>query len=387
MMESNTNSRWESLDILRGLCIIGMLLNLNPGAWEHEYSWLVHAKWEGGTLIDMVAPAFLFCIGASIPLSFQNRIKKGFSRATIARHILLRSFLLVIIGIFLNAYPVFDWAHVRIPGVLQRIGISFGLVGLFTLFISRQNGNSLRFSAKHIAAAALFILVSYWVLLYFIPVPGFGAQRFDPVGSWPSYIDRAVFGIPHMFTYWPVDGKVVFDPDGLLSVYPVCATVLLGVLTGMVYQQNRLKRPALTAFLTGAALIAAALLLQCICPIIKNIWTGTFVLFSGGFAMVVLAGITVLLKRAKAGPVFFPAKVYGANPMLAYLLCWLLMPLLDWAWIPTADGFTNIRYGSQSLLRTFTNEQFASFLFSIVYLALIFGILLVCYRKRWILKL
>ncbi|MFP9098267.1 acyltransferase family protein [Flavobacterium sp. RHBU_24] len=386
-MTTNTNSRWESLDILRGLSIIGMLLNLNPGAWEHEYSWLVHAKWEGGTLIDMVAPSFLFCIGASIPLSSQNRIKKGFSKAAIAKHILLRSLLLVVIGVFLNAYPVFDWAHVRGPGVLQRIGLCFGLVGLFTLFTSRQNGNSLSFSPKLITATALFILISYWILLYFIPVPGFGAPRFDPVGSWPSYIDRAVFGIDHMFTYWPVDGKVVFDPDGLVSVYPVCATVLLGVLTGVAYHQNRLKRPALTAFLTGVAFIVAALLLHGICPIIKNIWTSTFVLFSGGFSLVVLSGITVLLKRANAGPVFFPAKVYGANPMLAYLLCWLLMPLLDWAWIPTANGFTNIRYGSHAFLRTFTNDRFASFLFSIVYLSLIFGILLICYRKRWILKL
>ena len=69
-------------------------------------------------------------------------------------------------------------------------------------------------------------------------MPGFGAPRFDPVGSWPPFIDRAVFTVPHLFIYWPVDGKVVFDPDGLVNIYPTCANILIGVLAGILYQRR-----------------------------------------------------------------------------------------------------------------------------------------------------
>jgi len=105
---------------------------------------------------------------------------------------------------------------------LQRIGVSYALVGLLVVFASPR-GRPLRLAPAQLAAAAAAILVSYWALLYFVPVPGYGAPRFDPVGSWPAVIDRALFTVPHLFKWWPVDGHVVFDPDGLLSVYPTCA--------------------------------------------------------------------------------------------------------------------------------------------------------------------
>ena len=181
--------------MLRGLTIILMLMNLTPGSWEHNYPFLVHAKWEGWTLIDMVAPAFLFCIGAAMPLSLERRSEKGDSRATLLRHVLWRGTLLVAIGLFLNLYPRFDFATFRIPGVLQRIGLCYMLTGAFMLMTARFEGTRLYFRFKPLAIAAAVILVSYWLLLYFVPVPGFGAPRFDPVGSWPPVIDRAVIGV------------------------------------------------------------------------------------------------------------------------------------------------------------------------------------------------
>ena len=125
---------------LRGLTIILMLMNLSPGSWEHNYPFLVHAKWEGWTLIDMVAPAFLFCIGAAMPLSLERRSAKGDSRATLLRHVLWRGTLLVAIGLFLNLYPKFDFATFRIPGVLQRIGLCYMLTGAFMLLTARVDG-------------------------------------------------------------------------------------------------------------------------------------------------------------------------------------------------------------------------------------------------------
>ena len=383
------SNRWEALDLLRGLSIIGMLMSLTPGAWDREYTWLTHVKWEGGHLIDMVAPAFLFCVGAAIPLSFRSRFEKGATKGQLAAHVLWRALALVGIGLFLNAYPVFDWAHLRIPGVLQRIGLAFGLVGGIVLLTTTPNEDGKpTFSPTLLAGAAGFILVSYWALLYFVPVPGFGAPRFDPVGSWPPFIDRAVFTVPHLFIYWPVDGKVVFDPDGLLNIYPTCANILIGVLAGIVYQRRSLKHPLLIAFITGAVMMILAVGLNGICPIIKNIWTSTFVLFSSGFTLVLLAMLMIGTDHPKAIRFLFPVRVFGANPLLAYLILFLFDPLLDINWIPTAQfGKVSLRWGSQIVAKGIIDLSLASFLFSVTYLVVLFFILWFFYRKRWFLKL
>lgn len=378
--------RWESLDILRGLSIIGMLINLTPGAWDHQYQWIQHAKWQGGHLIDMVAPVFLFCIGAAIPLSLANRAQKGASNAQLTLHILWRALALVAIGLFLNAYPTFDFAHLRIPGVLQKIGLAFALAALIVLWTAKRDNDKLTFSWKIIAGAAVAILLAHWVLLYFVPVPGFGAPRFDPTGSWPAYIDRKLFTVPHMFIWWPVDGKVVFDPDGLLNVAGSAVNILFGALTALAWQ--KLKRPILTAFLSGLALMALAVALNPICPIIKNIWTSTFVLFSTGFALVLLSLLTVLVDRFKAGPALFPLKVYGANPLLAYLICFLFAPLLDLLWIPSAQfGKVSLKWAGQIMFTRVFDPDLSSFLVSVTYLCIVFLVLWFCYRKRWFLKL
>jgi len=380
--------RWEALDILRGLSILGMLLNLNPGAWDKQYIWMQHAKWQGGHLIDMVAPAFLFCIGAALPISLERRIGDASGRSPIYLHILWRSLALVALGLLINAYPGFDWAHVRLPGVLQRIGVTYGLVGAFLVLISRRDKDrAVSFSPTVISAAGVFVLVSYWALLYFVPVPGFGAPRFDPVGSWPAFVDRAVFGIQHMFIYWKVDGKIVFDPDGLLLVYPTAFDILLGAAVSMAYRKKLLAKPLLAGLASGCGMMALAVALNPVCPIIKNIWTSTFALFSGGFALVLLTLLTAAMDRFDLKKLFFFAKVFGANATLAYLLNFALNPLLDLAWIPYGGRRLSVRWGSQLALSSALPAEHASFLFSCLYLTVLGSILWIFYRKRWFLKL
>jgi len=372
-----TVKRWEALDMLRGLSIIFMLLNLNPGAWEHQYNWLVHAKWQGGAFIDMVAPVFLFCIGTVIPLSLQRRKDKGETNAGLTRHILVRAVVLIVIGLFLNAYPVFDFAHVRIPGVLQRIGMSYAAVALFILYVGERN------PLPAIVSAFAVVTIGWFLWLYFVPVPGFGAPRFDPVGSWPAYIDRAVFTVDHMFPWWPVDGKVVFDPDGLLSTFPVCANVLFGALVAVVYP--KLSRPLLALFVGGFVLMGLAVALNHVCPIIKNIWTSTFILFTCGFALFSLGLVTLVVERLKAAPLLFPAKVYGSNPLLAYVLSFLLAPLIDFVWLK-APAYS-LRGLGQKTFAQVLEPNAASLLFGLVMLTVIFLPLWLCYQRRWFLKL
>jgi predicted acyltransferase len=386
-MTISVSQRWQALDWLRGLSIIGMLLNLTPGAWEHEYTWMTHAKWQGGHLIDMVAPGFLFCIGAALPLSLGRRMAQGQSKAGLWWHGLWRGVLLVLIGLFLNAYPAFDLAHVRIPGVLQKIGLAFILALAVVLSTTRRSPEGTPvFAPRAIAVALAFILLSHWALLEFVPVPGYGAARFDPVGSWASYIDRSLFTVPHMFIYWPVNGKVVFDPDGLLNVYTSAGNILLGVLAGLAYSSGRVKRPVVAFLVAGVALMALGLTLNGICPIIKNIWTSTFVLFSGGFSLVLLAGLSLLAGRPAAGKVLFPLQVYGANPLLAYLICFLFAPVLDLNWAHR-PAWASIRSVGDGLFRLGLDPDAASFAFGLTYLGILFVVLWICYRRRWILKL
>jgi predicted acyltransferase len=381
------NRRWDALDLLRGLSIIGMLLNLNPGAWAHQYDWLEHAKWEGGHLIDTVAPIFLFCVGAVLPTSIARRLDKGASRAAVAGHILWRTFALVAIGVFLNLYPDFDWGHFRIPGVLQRIGLTYGLVGLFLLAVrKRSHLGGVEFPLGAIAGAVVLSLVAYWSLLYFVQVPGYGAPRFDPVGSWPSVVDRAVIGRDHMFKFWPVDGVVQFDPEGIISTWPAASEVLLGALFGLLHKRG-LSWPALTALAGGLVLLALGLGLSGVCPVIKNIWTPTFTLATVGFALVVLAGLMAVDGRRWFEPVAWPARIFGSNPLLAYVLSFLLTPLWDLRWLEGHDGKASIREVGQATFERFLSPNAASLLFGLIVLGLLFLANWACWRKRWFLKL
>ena len=382
-----TPNRWDALDVLRGLTIILMLMNITPGSWEFNYPFLVHAKWDGWTLIDMVAPAFLFCIGAAMPLSLERRSAKGDSRATLLRHVFTRGLLLIAIGLFLNLYPHFDFATFRIPGVLQRIGLCYMLTGAFMLLTARQTSTRLSFSFKPLAVAAGVILLSYWLLIYFVPVPGFGAQRFDAVGSWPAVIDRAVIGVAHFFPYWPVDGQVVFDPEGILSTWPSCFNVLLGALAGLAYTRGTLARPVISFIVAGAAMMALAMSLSGICPIIKNIWTSTFALFSGGFAVVLLGALMPVTQLPIVRPALWPARIFGENPLLAYILVFLAAPLIDAQWSGTKDAPSTLRNAGQAWFSTLVEPRAASLLFALCGIGVIFVVLLLCHRKRWILKL
>jgi len=218
--------------------------------------------------------------------------------------------------------------------------------------------------------------VSYWLLLYAVPVPGFGAMRFDPVGSWPPVVDRAVIGVDHFFPYWPVDGKVVFDPEGILSTWPACFNVLFGVLTGIWYARAPQSRPAPIAIGLGALMMGIALLGQGICPIIKNIWTSSFALFSGGFSLVALGLLMPVTQLPVMRPALAPARIFGENPLLAYILCFLFAPLVD-----------KIRDPGQVSLQEFFSPNSASLIFGVTCLLALLAILIVCHRRRWILRL
>src|SRR2546421_1480309 len=118
---TTATGRMTSLDVFRGVTIAGMILVNNPGTWDAIYSPLEHAKWNGWTPTDLVFPFFVFIVGVSMVFSFASRTARGDSQRTLLLHAIKRSAIIFALGLFLYAYPRFDWHTARIPGVLQRI--------------------------------------------------------------------------------------------------------------------------------------------------------------------------------------------------------------------------------------------------------------------------
>ena len=203
-----------SLDLFRGATIAGMILVNNPGDEPSAYWPLKHAEWNGWTPTDLVFPFFLFIVGVAMAFSFSSRLKRGESRQQLMAHVLWRGLVLFALGMFLNAFPnQYHLATWRIYGVLQRIAICYVISAILVLW-SRQRGWII---------AILTCLVGYWVLMRFVPVPGFGAPAhdvplLDPDRNIAAWLDRKLlFG--HLY-------EGTRDPEGVLSTIPAIATSL-----------------------------------------------------------------------------------------------------------------------------------------------------------------
>ncbi|MFT7558998.1 MAG: putative acyltransferase [Flavobacteriales bacterium] len=162
-MTNDMPSRLQSLDLLRGLSVIAMILVITPGDWALRYAWLNHANWEGFVFVDMIFPTFLFCVGFSIALSISERTAANDNR--VLQHIATRTLILIGIGLFTNAFPTFDWANTRIPGVLQRIALCWGISALiyYSFYrVSLKSGIDLKVV---LATTAFSIGLIYWLNL------------------------------------------------------------------------------------------------------------------------------------------------------------------------------------------------------------------------------
>src|SRR5271156_155757 len=210
-------NRVLSIDVLRGLTIALMILVNDPGDWSHTYAQLDHAQWNGFTLTDLVFPNFLFIVGASIILSLQSRIARGDSKKTLALHILRRSAIIFALDVFFNDFPHFHSSHLRIYGVLTRIALCYLCAGLICLVTQR---------ADRLLAICSILLLGYWALMRFVPVPGFGVPThdiplLDPDRNLAAWLDRRLLA-GHLY-------EGTRDPEGGLSTIPAIATHLLGM--------------------------------------------------------------------------------------------------------------------------------------------------------------
>ena len=386
------DGRLVSLDALRGLAVAGMILVTDPGAYNVTYPLLQHAEWNGATIADMIFPAFLFAVGVAITLSFASRIRRGFNRARLARHVLVRSVVIFVIGLAVNGFPDYNLHTIRIPGILQRIALCYLCGALLYLAVSRmgKENTSARKSWK-IAGAIVVILAGYWALLKLAPVPGFGPDRLDSLGNMGAYIDRSLIGTRHMWPYGTTPGYgVTYDPEGLLSTLPAIATVLIGVLAGeWLRSAHGRSRKAVILAAAGAALTLAGWLLDPLLPINKKLWTSTFVLFSGGVCLLVFSALYFVLDIRRWRWWAPPALVFGANAILAFALSSVVTVLTNRIHVTAQNGTALTLH--QSLYRecfaTWLQPLHASLAYAIAIVLFNLALLYPLYRRRIFLRI
>ena len=327
--------RLISVDFFRGLCVAGMVLVTNAGDWNHIYWPLKHADWNGLTPTDLIFPSFLFLAGVSTAYSFAARKGRGQSSTRIARHVVLRSFGLILVGLFLNCFDLLSLPDLRIPGVLQRIGLCFVCAGLLYLAVLGKPAGR---RVAVLIAAMVALVAGYWALQTLVPVPGFGRGRLDAVGTLSAYLDRAVFTTGHLW-HWGGPGQV-WDPEGLLSTLPAIANMLLGIATGEWLRNRQIDgRKLMLIAGCGGALMLAGWALNPVIPINKKIWTPSFMLLSGGFSMAALAVLYWLIdRRPRRTAILTPFLVFGSNAILGFALANVISPLFGQLKIPTPDG-------------------------------------------------
>jgi predicted acyltransferase len=333
--ERNTSERLQSLDVFRGATVAGMLLVNNPGTWSAIYPPLRHAEWHGWTPTDLVFPFFLFIVGITTHLSMTARRARGDSEAALHRQILRRAAVIFLLGLLLNGFPFFTWGavagnpdpsfldrvvdrlhHWRIMGVLQRIGIAYGVAALIAV----------RSTLRTQIIAAAVLLFGYWFVMTVPPVPGTngtpGALLLDTPGAtmaayWDRvFLDWSRFGLGnHLWV-----SSRAWDPEGVLSTAGAVGTVLLGNMAGRWIGSARPLTDRLAAlFAAGALTMMAGSMWHWVFPINKSLWTGSYVLFTGGMAAISLATIMWIVDVQQVRGWVRPFVAYGVNPMVAFV--------------------------------------------------------------------
>ncbi len=271
-MFSLKNNRILSLDVFRGLTIILMIIVNSPGN-QSPYPLLEHANWNGCTFADLVFPSFLFIVGITTVISVQHQVAQ-YNKRELYQSIAQRSLTLFAFGLFLNVFPhPIHIETLRVYGILQRIALCYFFCSLLYL----------NTTVRQQLLLFLLILIGYWILLTQIPVPGIGSNQLTPTGSWVSYIEHFVFASPHLLF-----GNS-YDPEGLLSTLPAIATTLAGVLIGQLLLTS-LSKQSKYGLMTVLSLVSLILgwFWSDFFPINKNLWTSSFVLWSGGWLYCVL---------------------------------------------------------------------------------------------------
>ncbi len=325
--------RLVSLDALRGFNFVwilggdGAMLalaeisrgkgNAISAVGEFFGSQLTHVPWEGFRFYDLVFPLFIFITGVSIVLSLPGLAQRE-GKAKAHLRVLRRALILYALGLIFYGGINAHWNDIRFVGVLQRIAICYLFASILFLNVDWRG----------LVAACVALLFGYWALMTFVPVPGVGPGSFAPDANLANWIDTQ---------YLP--GRMwdkTRDPEGLLSTLPAIATCLLGVFAGMVLRDDRLLPQQKSLLLVGGSivLIAGGYAWSLQFPIIKSIWTSSFVLVAGGYSAILLGmayQIVDVWNVRRGVPLFI---WIGANAITLYFINGIA------GFVPFAQRFT-----------------------------------------------
>ena len=311
---SSPSSRLVSLDALRGFDMfwilgLGSVFQAffkkelpDSGVARFFSSQLEHVPWEGFHFYDLIFPLFVFLSGVSLAIALPRRLERSGMAATCG-HLLSRGLVLFLLGVYFSGGFKDGWEKVRWLGVLQRIGIASALAGLL----------SLRLSTRALCGVALGLLAGYAVLLRWVPVPGVEGVSFEEGKNLTNYLDST----------WLPGRKYngTHDPEGILSNLPAVASALFGVLAGRWIAAGKSHRQVLGGLcLAGVGLLAAGWCWHPFFPVIKKIWSSSFVLVAAGWSFLLLSAFYWLTDIRGWTAWTTPFVWVGANPIVLYIL-------------------------------------------------------------------
>ncbi len=421
-----TKERLISLDVFRGITILLMTIVNNPGSWATVYPPLLHSVWHGCTPTDLVFPFFIFIMGVAVPFAMPT---KTFDKVVFDK-IWVRSLRMIGLGIFFNFFAKIQlfglegipllmgrliitaivgyalmgnfnlkvkafWAvfifatylflaysgieayqNVRLPGVLQRIGIVYFVISLLYL----------KTSIKTIFLILIGILLGYWGLMTLISAPGFEVTNLELGTNLAAWVDNALLK-GHM---WEV--TETWDPEGILSTIPAIGTGIIGLLIGQFLNSSIPKIEMIKKMsLYGVNLIIFGLLWSLLFPLNKALWTSSFVFYTSGIATVSLSILYYLIDvlNYKKGIKLF--LIWGVNPMIVFFLSEIIPQALAMISvqnpkIPTQQiNLLDYLYvfGVQPF---FSNPMTSSLVFALIYVAFWSVLLFYFYKKKWYFK-
>lgn len=394
----NTKSpRYVALDVLRGMTVAGMILVNNPGSWGKIFPPLRHAPWDGCTPTDLVFPFFLFVVGAAMAFSFA-KYQEGLNHQSLAK-LAKRSILIFLVGLALNAFPFYptsmnpdlsfgenyvNWlGRIRILGVLQRIALCYFVGGLLALWLK---------SPRRILWGMGTLMVLHPLLLRIFGGPEWSTLEGNIAGP----IDVAIFGDSHVYHGY----GIAFDPEGLFGVISGSATVLLGYLIGSLIRSTTEKMEAVSKLYTiGLLCLAAGSVLNIWIPINKPLWSSSYVLYAGGWAIVMLAFFIYWIDIRGKEKIFTPFKALGMNPLFAFVMAGIFAKtfsrIIKWtAMVPQEDGTLVEKTWNLSswfyqncCVSLFGNTEMASLMYALVYVAIFTAMAMFLYKKKIVIKL
>ncbi len=297
-----------SVDVIRGLTIVLMVIVNTPGSWSHVYAPLLHAKWHGCTPTDLVFPFFIFISGVSIGISLSKNTGK--SNAELIQKIWKRAALIFLVGLLLNWFPFYHQhiSDLRIFGVLQRIALAYGIGATMIIYLKD----------KALWITSVLILIGYYLVMLW----GGGDDPFSLENNFANKIDLALVGENHVYGGFGIP----FDPEGLLHSFPAAITFVLGYIYTKLFLSHKNFIPPLIA---GAVLVILGQAWNYLgFPINKPLWTSSYVLYTGGLGYLFLTLLRWIIDEQGWKKWTLPFQAFGMNPLASYVLSILLVKLM-----------------------------------------------------------